>query len=414
LGNQFGNSNKCFTHPCWYIVVVGTCGHKLKHMDEFSSENKGQVDRPVIQPTFVTKPFLPPLEELIPSLEKIWESQNLTNGGPFHQQFETELCEYLGVKHISLFTNATIALITALQALDISGEVITTPFSFVATSHSLIWNNIKPVFVDIDEISLNLDPTKIEAAITERTTAILPVHCYGNPCDVEAIDYMAKKYDLKVLYDAAHAFGVNCHCGSILNHGDLSVISFHATKVFNTFEGGAIVSSDAATKSRIDSLKNFGIENEISVTVPGINGKMSEFNAALGCLQLRYIDDVIKQRARIASAYNELLANVEGVEIVGPFAQLRPNYAYFPIRITEGYGLTRDQLYESLKEIGVFTRRYFYPLISSFSMYQNLPSSNLSNLAVADKIANQILCLPIYPALETNTIEIICSHISRY
>ena len=245
------------------------------------------------KPIFVTKPFLPPLSEFLPALESIWESHNLTNSGPFHQRFEAELCDYLGVNYISLFTNATIALITALQALEIGGEVITTPFSFVATSHSLLWNNITPVFVDIDRKTLNLDPAKIEASITSRTTAILPVHCYGNPCDVDAIELIARKHNLKVVYDAAHAFGVKCHCGSVLNHGDLSILSFHATKAFNTFEGGAIISADLETKRRIDSLKNFGIESDTSVKIAGINGKMSEFNAALGILQLKYFKNVV-------------------------------------------------------------------------------------------------------------------------
>jgi dTDP-4-amino-4,6-dideoxygalactose transaminase len=382
-------------------------------MDEFSSENKGQLDKTDDQPTFVTKPFLPPLAELIPSLEEIWETRILTNGGPFHQQFETELCEYLGVEYISLFTNATIALITALQALEIAGEVITTPFSFVATSHALIWNNIKPVFVDIDEYSLNLDPSKIEAAITDRTTAILPVHCYGNPCDVEAIDYVAKKYNLKVLYDAAHAFGVDCHCGSILNHGDLSVISFHATKVFNTFEGGAIVSPDAATKSRIDFLKNFGYEDEISVGSVGINGKMSEFNSALGLLQLNYVDDLILQRRIISDKYTRLLSQIAGIVPVGLSGQIRPNYAYYPILVTEHFPVSRDDLFQRLKGSGVNCRRYFYPLISEFPMYHDLPSSNRSELQVAYRKSMQILCLPIYPELNDWMIEKICRIISE-
>ena len=355
---------------------------------------------------------MPPLAELVPLLEKIWETRILTNGGPFHQQFETKLCEYLGVEYISLFTNATIALITALQALEITGEVITTPFSFVATSHSLIWNNIKPVFVDIDEYSLNLDPSKIEAAITDRTTAIMPVHCYGNPCDVEAIDYIAKKYNLKILYDAAHAFGVDCHCGSILKHGDLSVLSFHATKVFNTFEGGAVISPDAATKSRIDFLKNFGYEDETSVGSVGINGKMSEFNSALGLLQLNYIDDLIMQRRKISDKYTKLLSQIVGIVPVGSSGQKKSNYAYYPILVTERFPVSRDDLYQRLKDSGVNCRRYFYPLISEFPMYCDLPSSNRAELQVAYRKSMQILCLPIYPELNDLMIEEICGIIS--
>jgi len=364
------------------------------------------------KPTFVTQPFLPPLSELLPSLEKIWETRILTNGGPFHQELEAKLCQYLGVKYVSLFTNATVALITALQALNISGEVITTPFSFVATSHSLLWNNITPVFVDIDKQTLNLDPAKIEAAITSKTTAIMPVHCYGNPCDVDAIELIARKYNLKVIYDAAHAFGVECHCGSVLNHGDLSVLSFHATKVFNTFEGGAIVSPNLEMKTRIDYLKNFGIDGETSVIESGINGKMSEFNAALGLLQLKYIDDVIEQRKQIAITYRLRLQEVVGVQIVGPFEQEKANYSYLPILITDEYRMSRDDVYESLKLIGVNTRRYFYPLISEFPMYRNFPSSDKANHPVASKLSNQILCLPIFPGMQTSVVEKVCSFIS--
>jgi len=364
------------------------------------------------KPTFVTQPFLPPLNELLPSLEKIWETRILTNGGPFHQELEAELCRYLGVKHVSLFTNATVALITALQALKVCGEVITTPFSFVATSHSLLWNNITPVFVDIDRQTLNLDPTKIEAAITPATTAIMPVHCYGNPCDVDAIELIASRHNLKVIYDAAHAFGVECHCGSVLNHGDLSILSFHATKVFNTFEGGAIVSQNLEMKTQIDYLKNFGIDGETSVIEPGINGKMSEFNAALGLLQLEYIDDLIEQRKHIALTYQMQLQGVRGVQIVGPFEQKKANYSYFPILITDEYRMSRDELYESLKLIGVNTRRYFYPLISAFPMYQHLPTADKANHPVAFQLSNQILCLPIFPGIQTSVVEKVCALIA--
>jgi dTDP-4-amino-4,6-dideoxygalactose transaminase len=351
------------------------------------------------KPIFVTQPHLPPLEEFIPYLEKIWENKILTNGGPFHQQLEKALCEYLGVKHIALFTNATIALITALQSLRITGEVITTPFSFVATSHSLLWNGIKPVFVDIDPNTLNINPAKIEAAITPQTTAIMPVHCYGHPCDVDAIQKIADTYNLKVIYDAAHAFGVHCHCGSVLNHGDLSVLSFHATKVFNTFEGGAIVCPDEETKLRIDQLKNFGFVDETTVVAPGINGKMSEINAAFGLLQLKHIDEVLVMRKDIDKAYRKQLANVPGIHCLGDAGEIKANYSYFPILVENDYPLTRDELFEKLRQSNIFARRYFYPLISDFPMYRGLTSGHPSNLPVASKLAQQVLCLPIYPAL---------------
>jgi dTDP-4-amino-4,6-dideoxygalactose transaminase len=362
---------------------------------------------------FVTRPELPPFEEVEPLLREIWDSRVLTNGGKFHQQLEAALCEYLGVKHISLFTNATIGLITALQALKISGEVITTPYSFVATAHSLLWNGIRPVFVDIEPTTLNLDPSKIEAAITPETTAIMPVHCYGNPCDVDAIDAIAKKHNLRVIYDAAHAFGVNCHCGSVLNHGDLSVLSFHATKVFNTFEGGAIVSPDAETKLRIDQLKNFGFVDETTVIAAGINGKMSEFNAALGLVQLKHVDAAIAARREIDRRYRELLRDVEGVTCL-PSTGSRSNYSYFPILIEPRPGRDREKVYERLKAHQIFARRYFYPLITEFPMYRQLPSSNHSNLPVASGAAKQVLCLPIYPNLnpivQTKICQLVTSH----
>ena len=348
---------------------------------------------------YVTKPELPPLEEFLPYLEKIWASRVLTNNGPFHQELESALCAYLGVKHISLFTNATIALVTALQALRISGEVITTPYSFVATAHSLTWNGVRPVFVDIDPDTLNLDPLKIEAAITPQTTAIMPVHCYGNPCDVDAIESIASKYNLRVIYDAAHAFGVDCHCGSVLTHGDLSVLSFHATKVFNTFEGGAIVCPDAHTKQRIDQLKNFGFVDETTVIAPGINGKMSEFNAALGLVQLRHVDAAIAARAAVDANYRQLLTDVEGVTCLPEPKHSKANYSYFPVLIDPRYGRSRDAINDKLKTQNIFARRYFYPLISEFPMYQGLPSATRANLPVASEAANQVLCLPIYPNL---------------
>jgi len=364
-------------------------------------------------PLFVTKPFLPPLEEFIPYLEKIWENKILTNCGPFHDEFEKRLAEYLGVDHIALFANGTLALVTALQALRITGEVITTPFSFVATSHSLLWNAVKPVFVDIDRDTLNLDPNKVEAAITPQTTSLLPVHCYGHPCDVEAIHRIAENYNLKVIYDGAHAFGVRDEGGSILRHGDLSVMSFHATKVFNTFEGGAVVCRDAKTKALIDRLKNFGFVGEVTVVAPGINGKMSEFNAALGLLQLKYVDAAISRREEVDRTYRALLEDVPGIRPLHSTIEKVKNYAYFPIFVEDNYYLTRDQLYQKLKDNGINTRRYFYPLISEFPMYRGLPSAHRGNLPIATEVARKILCLPIYPMLTNEQIEIICQQIAK-
>jgi dTDP-4-amino-4,6-dideoxygalactose transaminase len=357
------------------------------------------------KPIYVTQPYLPPLEEFIPYLETIWKNKILTNGGPFHQQLEQALCEYLGVEHIALFTNGTLALVTALQALRITGEVITTPYSFVATSHSLLWNGIKPVFVDIEPNTLNLDPEKIEAAITPHTTAIMPVHCYGHPCNVEAIQKIADNYNLKVIYDAAHAFAVKDVKGSILRHGDLSVLSFHATKVFNTFEGGAIVCPDAKTKMRIDQLKNFGHVGEVSVVAPGINGKMSEFNAALGLLQLKYIGQAITRRKEIDAAYRVQLKDVKGIRCLNDAGEKVANYAYFPILVESDYPVRRDGLYQKLKDHGIYPRRYFYPLISDFSMYRGLPSANSENLPAATEAAQHVLCLPIYPDLEMSIVN---------
>ena len=358
-------------------------------------------------PIFVTQPSLPPLEELIPYLEQIWENKVLTNGGPFHKQLETALCDYLGVPYISLFANGTIALVTALKALDIQGEVITTPYSFVATAHSLLWNGITPVFVDIDPVTLNLDPTKIEAAITSRTTAIMPVHVYGHPCDVDAIEAIAKRHNLKVIYDAAHAFGVQCHCGSVLNHGDLSVLSFHATKVFNTFEGGAIVCQDAETKRYIDQLKNFGFTSETTVVQTGINGKMNEFNAAVGLLQLKRIDTAIEQRKAIDAAYREGLKDIPGIRCHNPPDSTHSNYSYFPIFVEDDYPLARDQLYDKLKANGINGRRYFYPLITEFPMYQDMKGVASTDLSVAKGVAERVICLPIYSELNKYDIDII-------
>jgi dTDP-4-amino-4,6-dideoxygalactose transaminase len=348
---------------------------------------------------FITQPDLPPLDDFIPYLQKIWDSRVLTNGGPFHQQFEQLLCEYLGVEHISLFTNGTIALVTALQALRVTGEVITTPYSFVATAHSLLWNGIKPVFVDIDPRTLNLDPARIEAAITPQTTAIMPVHCYGHPCDVAAIQKIADNYNLRVIYDAAHAFGVRYRDESLLRHGDLSVLSLHATKVFNTFEGGAIVSPDAKTKLRIDRLKNFGFVDETTVVAPGINGKMSELNAALGILQLERFGDALAARAQIDANYRRMFDGVPGIRCVGTAGESVANYSYFPILVEDAYPETRDQVFQRLRDHKIFARRYFFPLISEFPMYRGLQSAEPSNLPVATDVAQRVICLPIYPGL---------------
>lgn len=365
--------------------------------------------------TFVTKPSLPPFEELLPYLREIWESGVITNGGPFHVRLEKALCEYLGVKHISLFSNGTIALITALNSLDKKGEFITTPFSFVATTHSLLWAGLTPVFVDIDPNTLNLDPSKIIEAINPRTVGILPVHCFGQPCNVEEIEKIALDYKLKVIYDAAHAFNVKCHCGSILNHGDLSVLSFHATKVFNTFEGGAIISPDLETKKNIDFLKNFGFKDEVTVQEVGINGKMSEFNSALGLLQLKYVDDAISKRKAIALRYRQGLKEIQGIDCVGNQIDgaYMPNYSYFPIIVRPNFPISRDKLYDALKKQDIFTRRYFFPLISQFPMYKDYPSSSEINLPIATKVAQQILCLPIYPDLELDIVDKITKLISK-
>lgn len=366
------------------------------------------------KPIYVTQPHLPPLDEFIPYLERIWDSKVLTNGGPMHQQLERALCDYLGVEHLALFANGTVALVTALQALRITGEVITTPYSFVATAHSLLWNGIKPVFVDVDPNTLNMDPARIEAAITPHTTAIMPVHCYGHPCDVDAIQKIADIYNLKVIYDAAHAFGVRDESGSVLNHGDLSVLSFHATKVFNTFEGGAIICPDAKTKQRIDHLKNFGFVDEITVVAPGINGKMCEFNAALGLLQLLHIDQAIARRKEIDTVYREQLASVRGIYCLNDAGETVANHAYFPILVEPDYPLSRDALYQKLKDQDIYARRYFYPLISDFPMYRGMPSAQRGNLSVAAAASAKVLCLPIYPALQQQeqqrVIDIIQEH----
>jgi len=364
--------------------------------------------------TFVTQPSLPPLVEFTEYLKDIWDSKQLTNNGKYHQQFEKELAEYLGVKYLSLFSNGTLALITALQTLRITGEVITTPFSFVATTHALHWNGIKPVFCDIEPYTFNLDPEKIEAAITPKTTAIMPVHVYGNPCDVKRIQEIADKYGLKVIYDAAHAFGVTIDGKSVLNFGDLSVFSFHATKVFNTFEGGAIVCHDKKTKQRIDYLKNFGFADEVTVVAPGINAKMNEFQAALGLLQLKYVDKEIEKRKEVARKYREGLKGINGIKFLSDLQNVKHNYQYFPIFIDkQNYGKSRDEVYESLKLQNVYTRRYFYPLISQFPTYRGLPSADPSNLPIAERVAQEVLCLPMFGDLPENIIESIISYLRK-
>lgn len=357
-----------------------------------------------VEPIYVTRPAMAPLADLIPLLEQIWASRFLTNAGPFHQRFEQALAEHLGVAHVSLFANATIALMTALQALGVQGEVITTPYSFVATSHALTWNGLTPVFVDIDPLTFNLDPARIEAAITPRTTAILPVHCYGNPCDVEGIAAVAARHKLHVIYDAAHAFGVRLGQASVLEHGDLAVLSFHATKVFNTFEGGAIICRDAAMKRRIDELKNFGIVDEVTVVEAGLNGKMSEFNAAFGLLQLDHVSEALRQRARVDRHYRDALAGVSGIDCM-PDRGDDANRGYFPILVGRSYPISRDALYQRLKDAGILARRYFFPLISDLPMYRDLPSAGAALLPNASRIAGEVLCLPIFPDLGSEQID---------
>ena len=362
----------------------------------------------------VTSPLLPNLDEFTESLKEIWESKWITNNGQFHQKLEAALAEYLKVPYVSLFTNGTLPLLTALQALRITGEVITTPYSFVATTHGLWWNGIKPVFVDIDPSTGNIDPQRIEAAITPRTTAILPVHVYGKPCDTEAIQSIADKYGLKVIYDAAHAFGVEVNGESLLNAGDMSTLSFHATKVFNTIEGGAMVMHDEKTKQRIDYLKNFGFANEVEVVGPGINSKMDEIRSAYGLLNLKQVDAAIAARQKVAVAYREALRNVDGISFWDDMPGVRHNYSYFPIFVdAEKYGMTRDELYMKMKDQGVWSRRYFYPLISEFSTYRGLESSRPENLPNAHMMADTVICLPMHHALREEEINRIIDCIIR-
>ena len=366
----------------------------------------------------VTSPLLPPLEEFIPYLQQIWDSKWITNNGTFHQLLEKELANYLGVEYLSLFTNGTLPLITAFQALGIrEGEVITTPYSFVATSHAIWWNGLKPVFVDIEEETCGIDPNKIEAAITPNTVAIMPVHCYGKPCKTAEIDAIAKKHNLKVIYDAAHAFGVTENGQSILKAGDISTLSFHATKVYNTIEGGALICHSAEMKYHVDNLKNFGFRGETNVVAPGINSKMDEMRAAYGLLNLRQVDAAIEARKRVALQYVEALQGVKGISLFEPItnsllpianseASYRLNYSYFPIFVDEEqYGISRDALYEKMKANNVLGRRYFYPLITKFDPYKDIPSANLANLPIANKIAKQVICLPMHHTLSEEDVK---------
>ena len=369
-------------------------------MDKHSTNSNNR------NPIYVTRPVLPDLDEFMPYLKEIWDTKILSNSGPFHEQLEKELAKFLGVPYLSLFANGTLALVTALQVLRIKGEVITTPYSFVATAHSLWWNNIKPVFVDIEPEFLNLNPEKIEEAITPETTAILPVHIYGNPCNMDRIKEIADVYGLKVIYDAAHAFGVLYDGTSILNHGDLSILSFHATKVFNTMEGGAIICHDKTTKQRIDYLKNFGFADETVVVAPGINSKMNEMQAALGLLQLKSHNQNIEKRKSIVNTYRNKLSGIDGISFLNFQKNVESNYSYFPVFIDEkAYGKSRDQLYEKLKNNNIFSRRYFFPLISDFPVYRGLESSKVDNLPIAKQVSEKVLCLPLYPDLSQNDID---------
>ena len=354
----------------------------------------------------VTSPLLPDLKKFHTLLQEIWDSKWITNNGSFHKQLERELADYLKVPYISLFTNGTLPLITALQALNIKGEVITTPYSFVATTHSLWWNEIKPVFVDVDPLTGNLDPDKIEAAITPRTSAIMPVHVYGTPCDTQRIQEIADKYGLKVIYDAAHAFGVEINGESLLTAGDMSTLSFHATKVYNTIEGGALVVHDEETKRHIDHLKNFGFAGETEVVAPGINSKMDEIRAAYGLLNLRQVDAAIEARQQVALKYRKALKDVNGIRFMNDIANVKHNYSYFPIFVNENdYGMTRDELYFKMKEKNVFGRRYFYPLISTFATYRELESACPENLPNAHRLADSVICLPMHHELSEKDIE---------
>jgi dTDP-4-amino-4,6-dideoxygalactose transaminase len=365
------------------------------------TENRMKIEKPV----YVTQPFLPPIQEFVEYLDIIWENKWITNGGQFHKEFEKALCNYLGVEYISLFANGTLALMIGLQSLRITGEVITTPYSFVATTHALHWNRIQPVFCDIEPTSMGIDPNRIESLITPSTTAIMPVHIYGNPCNVDEIQKIADVYGLKVIYDAAHAFGVKQNNKSILNNGDLSILSFHATKVLTTFEGGAIVCHDPEMKNRIDHLKNFGFSDEVTVIGNGINGKMNEVQAAMGLLQLKHIDTVISRRMEIARLYRDGLKEIGGIRYIDDIEDVQHNYSYFPIFIDEHeYGKSRDKVHEEFRKYNIYSRRYFYPLISHFPAYRGLMSANRNNLPIAEKISKQVLCLPFFPDLNNTDV----------
>jgi dTDP-4-amino-4,6-dideoxygalactose transaminase len=355
---------------------------------------------------YVTRPFLPPLEEFYPYLEKIWQNKILTNFGPMHQEFEASLCDYLCVDNVSLVSNGTMGLLLGIRALDIQGEVITTPYTFVATSNSLLWNNLKPVFVDIDETSLNLDAGKIESAITENTSAILPVHIYGNPCDFEEIQAIADKHSLKVIYDGAHAFGVSDTRGSILRHGDISVVSFHATKLFNTFEGGAVVCRNSALKTKIDELNNFGLNNKgQDVYSIGLNAKMNEVSAAFGLLQLKYIDQLIDDRERIAARYAAVMAGIPGLNPVPRKSGYKHNFSYIPVLVEDDYPLTRDKLFEKFQKHKIFTRKYFAPNINQYEAYRKIGYEAEKSNLIANPISEKILCLPIYSGMTYGEME---------
>lgn len=361
----------------------------------------------------VTSPLLPDLMEFEKKLKDIWERKWITNNGVYHQELEIELANYLGVKYISLFTNGTLPLITALQALNLKkGEVITTPYSFVATTHSIWWNGLTPVFVDVDPITGNINPEKIESAITKNTVAIMPVHVYGNPCDVEKINEIANKYNLKVIYDAAHAFGVKLNNKSILEYGDISTLSFHATKVFNTIEGGALICNSAEMKNKIDHLKNFGFSNEIEVDAPGINSKMDELRAAYGLLNLKQVDEAIESRKKITERYRMAFSKIKGLRYIDDIKNVIHNYSYFPLFIDENvFKYSRDELYKRLKDRNIFARRYFYPLITSFNPYKTYDSANINNLVIANKLANEVLCLPLYAFMDDSDVEFVINTI---
>lgn len=354
----------------------------------------------------VTSPLMPSIDEFTSMLRQVWDSKWITNNGRFHQELESALSKYLKVPYVSLFTNGTLPLLTALQALRISGEVITTPYSFVATTHSIWWNGIKPVFVDIDPENCGINPDCIEAAITPKTSAIMPVHCYGKPCDIESIQQIADKYGLKVIYDAAHAFGVEINGKSVLEYGDISTLSFHATKVYSTIEGGAMVVHDKATKQRIDYLKNFGFESETEVIAPGINSKLDEVRSVYGLLNLLQVDAAIESRHQVAIKYRKGLSDIPGIRYFEDMPGVRHNYSYFPIFVNEKeYGISRDELYFKMQENNILGRRYFYPLISTFSTYRGLPSARPENLPQATRVAKEVICLPMHHELTEEDVE---------